>query len=150
MALNNIERMCYTSSEFSMEKIFEFYNQTPTENLAINIERFYDTTGQVSIEKIIEFYINSNSENINIMNLLQYSYIDPEYQTISPYDMEIDTTEKQIHNEQYSYDTDQEENMDTFDENDYIITHDVFMGYPEADKTQFTMNEYFYNNNNTL
>ena len=88
-----------------MEKIFEFYNQTPTENLAINIEQFYDTTGQVSIENIIEFYVNSNSENINILNLLQYSYIDPEYETISPYDIKIDTTEKQIHNEQCQNDT---------------------------------------------
>ena len=144
MALNNIERMCYTSSEFSMEKIFEFYNQTQTENLAINIERFYDTTGQVSIEKIIEFYINSNSETINIIELLQNSYIDPKYETISPCDMEmdthddkkIDTTEKEIHNDCVtneqdsvtSYDeTAQEQNMDTFDENYYVITHDVFI-----------------------
>ena len=74
-------------------------------------------------------------------------------------DKKIDTTEKEIHNDCVtneqdsvtSYDeTAQEQNMDTFDENDYVITHDVFMGYPEADKTQFTMNEYFYidNNNN--
>ena len=51
--------------------------------------------------------------------------------------MEIDTTEKQIHNEQYSYDTAQEENMDTFYENDYIITHYVFLGYPEAANPEF-------------
>ena len=37
------------------------------------------------------------------MNLLQYSYIDPEYQSISSYDTEMDTTE------QYSYATPQEQ-----------------------------------------
>ena len=42
----------------------------------------------------------------------------------------------------------QEQNICAFyDDDDYVITHDVFMGHPEADKTQFTINEYFYNNN---
>ena len=116
------------------------------------------------MEKIFEMYINSHSETINIIELLQYSYIQPKYETISPCDIKIHTqddkkiitTEKDTHNymvnEEHSVsiyaDTTQQQNICAFyDDDDYVITHDVFMGYPEADKTQFTMNEYFYNNN---
>ena len=35
--------------------------------------------------------------------------------------------------------TAQEQDMDTFDENECVITHDVFMGYSEAEKLQFIM-----------
>ena len=114
-------------------------------------------------------YINSHSETINIIDLLQYSYIEPKYQTISPYDMKICaqddkkiiTSEKETHNymlnEEHPVniytDTAQEQNICAFyDDDDYVITHDVFMGYPEANKPQFNMDEYLYieNNNNNI
>ena len=130
------------------------------------MDRFYDSSAEFSMEKIFEFYINSNSETINIIELLQYSYIEPKYETMSPCDMKMDTqddqkivtTEKEIQNyyvinEQdsvTSYDeTAQEQNMDTFDEKDYVITRDVFMGYSEANNPQFIMGEDLYIDDNT-
>ena len=117
------------------------------------MDTFFDSSAQFSIEKIFEMCINSHSETINIIDLLQYSYIEPKYQTISPYDMKIRTqddkkiitSEKETHNymlnEEHPVniytDTAQEQNIFAFyDDDDYVITHDVFMGYPEADKTQ--------------
>ena len=107
--------------------------------------------------------INLHSETIIVIGFLKYSYIEPKYQMISPYDMKIPaeddkkiiTSERETHNyilnEEHPVNiyTAQEQNICAFyDDDDYVITHDVFMGHPEADKTQFTMNEYFYNNNN--
>ena len=128
---------------------------------------FYDSSAQFSMENFFEMYINSHSETINIIELLQYSYIEPKYETMSPCDMKIHTqddkkiitTEKDTHNymvnEEHSVtiyaETAQEQNICAFyDDDDYVITHDVFMGYPEADNPQFTMEEYLYidNNNN--
>ena len=72
-------------------------------------------------------------------------------------DKKIITSEKETHNtisnEKHPVNIypAQEQNICAFyDDDDYVITCDVFMGHPEADKTQFTMNEYFYidNNNN--
>ena len=131
------------------------------------MDTFFDSSAQFSIENFFEMCTNSHSETINIIDLLQYSYIEPKYQTISPYDMKIHaqddkkiiTNEKETHNyilnEQQPFNiyTAQEQNICAFyDDDDYVITHDVFMGYPEADKIQLTMNEYFYidNNNKTL
>ena len=131
---------------------------------------FYDSSAQFSIEKIFEMYTNSHSETINIIGLLQYSYIQPKYETISPCnikihtqdDKKIITTEKYIHNyminEEHSVTTyaesAQEQNICAFyDNDDYVISRDVFMGYPEANKPQFTMDEYLYidnNNNNNI
>ena len=48
-----------------------------------------------------------------------------------------ETTEEDIFT-QYDQTT-QEQDMDTFAENECIITHDVFMGYSEAEKLQFIM-----------
>ena len=101
---------------------------------------------------------------INIIELLQYSYIKPEYETIPQCDMKIHTqddqkiitTKKETHNymvnEEHSVsiyaETAQEQNICAFyDDDDYVLTHDVFMGHPEGDKTKLTMIEYFYNNN---
>ena len=129
------------------------------------MDTFFDISTQFSIKKIFEMCINSLSETINMIDLLQYSYIEPKYQMISPYDMKIPaqddkkiiTSEKETHNtisnEEHPVNIypAQEQNICAFyDDDDYVITCDVFMGHPEADKTQFTMNEYFYNNNNTL
>ena len=70
------------------------------------MDTFFDISTQFSIEKIFEMCINSHSETINIIDFLQYSYIKPKYQTISPYDMKIPaqddkkiiTSEKETHN----------------------------------------------------
>ena len=131
------------------------------------MQTFYDSSAEFSMQKIFELYINSHSETINIIELLQYSYIEPKYDTMSPCDMKIDTqddkkivtTEKEIHNyylinEQdtvTSYgETAKEQNMCAFYDNDYVITRDVFMGYPEANNPQFIMGEDLYiDNNNT-
>ena len=75
--------------------------------MSLNIERFFDTSAEFSMEKIFEFYTNSNGETINLLELLQYSYIEPKYVTISPCDMKMDThddkkmytSEKEIHND---------------------------------------------------
>ena len=132
------------------------------------MQTIYDSSAEFSMEKIFELYINSHSETINIIELLQYSYIKPKYETMSPCDMKIHTqddkkivtNEKEIHNyyminEQHSVtsyaETAQEQNMCAFyDDDDYVITCDVFMGYPEANNPQFIMEEDFYidNNNN--
>ena len=66
----------------------------------------FDISTQFSIERIFEMCINSRSETINMIDLLQYSYIEPNYQIISPYDMKIPaqddkkiiTSEKETHN----------------------------------------------------
>ena len=120
------------------------------------MDTFFDISTQFSIKKIFEMCINSHSETINMIDLLQYSYIEPKYQMISPYDMKIPaqddkkiiTSEKETHNtisnEEHPVNIypAQEQNICAFyDDDDYVITHDVFMGYPEADKTQFTMNK---------
>ena len=126
------------------------------------MDTFFDISTQFSIEKIFEMCINSHSETINMIDLLQYSYLEPKYRMISPYDIKIPaqddkkiiTSEKETHNyilkEEHPVNiyTAQEQNICAFyDDYNYVITHDVFVGNPEADKTQFTMNEYFYNNN---
>ena len=43
----------------------------------------------------------------------------------------------------------QQENMDTLDENNYIITCDVFMGFPEANNPQFIFGEDLYIDDDT-
>ena len=70
-------------------------------------------------------------------------------------DKKIITSEKKTHktisNEEHPVNIypAQEQNICAFyDDDDYVITHDVFMGYPEADNTQFIMKEYLYINNN--
>ena len=129
--------------------------------MSLNIERFFDTSAEFSVEKISEFYSNSTGETINLLELLQYSYIPTKYETISPCDMKMDThddkkmytPEKEIDNDYVKNDQDsvnlydesaQQENMDTLDENNYFVTHDVFMGFPEANNPQFTNGEDLY------
>ena len=105
--------------------------------------------------------MNSNGQTINLPELLLYSYIGPKYETLSPHDIEktdkkmdnhddkkMVTTEKEIYTDgetteedlvtQYDQTT-QEQDMDTFDENECVITRDVFMGYSEAEKPQYIM-----------
>ena len=77
---------------------------------------------------------------------------------ISPYDMKIPaqddkkiiTSEKETHNymlnEEHPVniytDTAQEQNICAFyDDDDYVITHDVFMGYPEAANPEFIIGD---------
>ena len=134
--------------------------------MSLNIEIFFDTSTELSMEKIFEFYTNSTGETINLLELLQYSYIQPNYETISPFDMKMDThddkkmytSEKDIDNDCVKNDQDpvnlddesaQQENMDTLDENNFIITCDVFMGFPEAKNPQFIFGEDLYINDYT-
>ena len=125
-----------------------------------HLKSIYDSSAELSMEKITEFYMNSNGETINLLELLQYSYIDPKYKTISSHDLDksdkkMDTHDKKMETSEKEIDTDgetteedmvtqygqttQEQDMDTFDENECVITNDVFMGYSEAEKLQFIM-----------
>ena len=68
-------------------------------------------------------------------------------------DKKMYTSEKEIDNDCVKNDQDsvnlydesaQQENMDTLDENNYVITRDVFMGFPEANNPQFIFGEDLY------
>ena len=77
--------------------------------------------------------MNSTGETINLLELLQYSYIDPKYESISPHDldksykkmdthddMKMETSEKEMDTETTEEDMDTdttEEEMDTHDKN---------------------------------
>ena len=131
-----------------------------------HLKSIYDSSAELSMEKITDIY---NGETINLLELLLYSYIDPKYKTISPHDLDksdkkmdthdkkMETSEKEIYTDgetteedmvtQYDQ-TAQEQDMDTFDENDCVITRDVFMGYSEAKKPQFIMEHDLYIHDN--
>ena len=59
-------------------------------------------------------------------------------------EMEANHSDGETTEEEMAIEYDQlteEQDMDTFDENECVITHDVFMGYSEAEKLQFIMED---------
>ena len=92
------------------------------------------------MKKAREFYTNSTGDTINVLELLDYCYINPNYESISPYDldkgdkkmdnhdnMKMETSEKGINTETTGEDIDTEtsqEEMDTHDKDtDEAETH---------------------------
>ena len=77
-----------------------------------NILIYDENSSQFSIKKAREFYTNSTGETINLLELLNYCYINPNYESISPHDhdksdkkmdnhddMKMETSEKEMDTE---------------------------------------------------
>ena len=48
----------------------------------------YDENSQFSMKKAREFYTNSTGDTFNVLELLDYCYINPNYESISPHDLD--------------------------------------------------------------